>query len=1392
MSNSFKFCYNGVVKEGLFGETDNVWTEHEVDMMFSQIWTDYDNNDNDMGVLTLTLRYLLIYFVKVLNEEIFILYPEMRTNFMDSNSNEIDLELVMDNYNQWQHIYWDFVKTFYETNNELFVNIIFTEVVYPSLDTIHQLKEELLKESKNILEENENIIYLMNDFIQEDYFEKQDNMTKKMEIIQNKKNEIDEELDVLYIFAVGLINEYGFFKNTKEMILHFAGFNDNYNVDKYEKKWLIWLVLLSPYLRLNEPFGESRWYKLFHKVFAPQSIAALLGDVFQSSTDWLLNDIGELTLSSSNEYYKQDVIRKGQTFKEYLMIGEYEYIRNELEKLPTKIGFLYGIQSISYVNDELLRSQLERLSHEDITQIYRRITDDGLERDPIKMRERIIDMNPHTIKNALTIIDENLMDSNRFTFLKLSNGFGVNIIDLVGLICSSKGENFQRGFASVDEHSAGRIWKDELELYHIIKFIYTFILKYINDISLQSIYNSMCEDMMDYIGNTKYEEITNKIYDEENFSEDKIIRKLGNLSELKLKKIEKIVAKIKIANSHQKHFVPLGCILSLIGEHEEKMCRIYEHLFKDIHVLHVIGYLGYIMMSDQVTSFDMDSSRFLLSTKCKDLVSKYLLHLYETDDGNENYYYYNQSETTKTNSKFNRFLHIHHVKSLTYNGDTLLDILDSSECLHGIGQSLCCLYLKTIIEMNEFLKNGMIKQKPFYIKNEIEPLSVFVGFGNNGEYGCFVKIIDDDVMMDFITGNEHKSYDQVNKEGFYKYVLFHYNVNTGRRGWCGKAYIYPANDENMQYNEIDEVREYMKTRVFNHSNIEFVREGYCPDEIETVLNFQKKNLCKILRACDIFCENRLEHFSIFLRYTIDYSNMLSDLYDNDILDKNGELDISKLEKENQYIYPSDNDEDGIDGSVESMMRYLYGSHALGMFSPKKEEFPEKINYLMDINARVMRDYDTNKQQLSKMVYFYDVLARNAEIYHRDIRTDERQLFGLYKEYENQPIGNALLSKLNKSYTFNQLFIKKVMMSQVLLKVLDRDYTQTIHSFLENNDTKSVYKLLKYNVQEMFDYINIESFLIIPTTNNDMKTRFKYVCENMYKCVFSYLFVFSKLEHDIRLSIKANEPWLLPFREDIMKPIFMKYNVMDVFKTMDIEKMKSHYRDIQTFSEEQLRALCDRYEKKIEHLVKIIYMGLGKFLNLYCDSNMPCTQIFHISHMCHKKGLLTDIVQKLNVNDDFHELVKNNMDLFEVYYKNDEELFPEHRTNIYDSEWFIGQHVDMALKYNKLQNYCSDISFSLSRILNKINDLENIKILPSFDIPEMDDLIVWEVPNNIEKMIDDNLESLEHIIGRDVNDIQHSLDILSYILDTINNDDRMTGAWELTIVLICIYITKIIN
>jgi hypothetical protein len=93
--------------------------------------------------------------------------------------------------------------------------------------------------------------------------------------------------------------------------------------------------------------------------------------------------------------------------------------------------------------------------------------------------------------------------------------------------------------------------------------------------------------------------------------------------------IENIIRTYKTAPDNQKYYVPIASIIYMIGKNELERLRKYEELLKDINILHLVGYLGYIMVSDQVTSFSEEAVTFPITNTCKDIFETYILNSHE-------------------------------------------------------------------------------------------------------------------------------------------------------------------------------------------------------------------------------------------------------------------------------------------------------------------------------------------------------------------------------------------------------------------------------------------------------------------------------------------------------------------------------------------------------------------------------------------------------------------------------------------------------------------------------------------------------------------------------------------------------------------------------------------
>ena len=1056
-----------------------------------------------------------------------------------------------------------------------------------------------------------------------------------------------------------------------------------------QRKCLLFQALLLPYVRLST---------LDNPIFDPLNPSFTTFEVFENTFDvrkWIGHQM--------NGTYQEKVVEKKREIAHIIKTEDFTKMREIIYNLNQKCGFRYGVKLLSFANSQNLQRRLNQKENgslmykiNDLRQVYADILDIDLKSNEIKALNKtdlisaIIRNNPHTILNSVTFYtDELLMDMHPLLLHKIENlNTAFDITELVPLILSSEGRNEHMGLPDMPEK--GKIWSNGQDILDILIKVDTFVR---SD-------NPILKQAQDDLVNACKAIIR--------VDEDEIKATLSSIRSLDFLKDATIhFARInefdyflslckKSAESFEDKLHPIYALIYVL--HKQYLHKIveYKELLKDINLLHLVGYLGWIMLSDNVTSHSQDANDFEVTNECKDLFETYILRLGEREDArNDQCFYYKDNYEYPTS--YNKKHIVEKLMTLQFNGQKLGTVINSATCLHGIGGNLVAIYLKTIHELSLVVESKLFKDIPFYVDpKSIKPLAIFKHIGN-GEYIYTVKNIGNITKnADPLSSEDYKFqyFNNTNDSADHHYTIQTCKIATGERGWRGHVYITKG-DINTLTKENKIKYSIYQTNMANlklHYDAQYLR-----------LFFQKPESRELLYASDLFMQHRIEHFRIFTRYVVDFSNMICEYYKEGIITSDGKLHLDDSNK--PYIYAEYPDSKYDD--KEDLKNYLYGYHFNYMYSDEdeiKKDFENKFKYHMNVNSVVGRDYDADLNKKSELVYFHDLIGRSSEIYEREIRSGEKNLFGIINKHQGKLLGDLFMDKLGKDVTFNKMIITKAMISKVLLKILQPNFVNPFYMNAnddsDNIDSSTMFNIQMAAVQQSLNYINLSSF--DAARNDSIETLRLRVLKGYVKYGFFVSIIEILIAHTIpQIGDMMNFKQLLS--RTFFKPI------EEVTRQCDINNLvkNTYINNVDT----------DKLKEINKYLKKEIVEGLFKFFSLFFNPYDNVSFNYHIANMMALRPLLDDIgkiidspeggIAKLAAIIKPTDADDDEKHICSLYTDGIAEIFPGKDKALFHKGKFLSEMVETYFKYDLMKTISMPIQ-QLTEIFNAIDGVSSFE------------------------------------------------------------------------------------
>lgn len=1002
-------------------------------------------------------------------------------------------------------------------------------------------------------------------------------------------------------------------------------------------------------------------------------------------------------------------------------------LKEMIVSLKRKTGFVYSIHGLSYLYNRALDMELNRKNHgklayklTDLEKILSGITNTPLEyitkkRTRSTIVETIMAHNPHVIKNALSIyIREPLLDIDFAMFYKSSKlNVGFDLIEVMNMIISSKGKNEMMGLPDYPDLKV--IWEGTQDITDLLYEIHAFLIQEDDDT-----YKEQKTELIDF---------TRLMFKETQEDIDALFNNalfkwcdLEELDFLNREHIQDVLTKESL--------LPLKAIVYYIEKQYFEERRQYGELLKDINLLHIVGLLGWIMLSDKVSSYSQDANDFDITNYCKGLVETYVMRLMDAGDKDNDQCFYT-IPNKEYHNVFNKHDILKQILDLNYAGQTLGSIINAPMCLHGIGGQLVMVYLKSLKKLN-LIKDEI--GKPFYLNDDLmKPLPIFQEVGD-GYYIYAVNNYDtkeknpDSLSSDEYSFENYRHTLLKDENGFphesYKFSVQLCHPQNGYRSWCGKVYIdqYPGTDNPIY-------------RLFDGKSLRYIADINSEYSIMSRYFFQELRSKQWLYVSDLYMKHRKEHFKVFLRYVIDFSNMLHEYADpaKGILQERKEglkvfIDLSEdaLSTNKLYIpfksieevhYNEDMTEEEM---IDFVMSRMYAAYYFSE-DDLRSEFKKKFSQHFNVNATVGRDYNTQMSKLSKLVYFHDLLGSMSSLYESKFRWKENNeqvesyygLIGNERNVADKLVANLMKAKgLNKS--FNHMISSKAMISRIIMKFTNRNVLNP-HFFVLNKDgednTELLYRQKLATVSHFMSYINLNVDDI--KNPNDIDE-----CMNAYlKAIIYFIYFKTMIEVIIKgtAAVQEDSPFLT-FRRLLNKSFFASFRFTGSDSSlMFMYDVFNDYRYPGAIG----RTDINMVKKSIKEVKKAIVEGLWKFMSLLFDPDESMSYNYSIENMYMYEDYLKDIgtiVQRNGGNlDELKRLVASpefkgdEKQLLKPFIKASGPLFPGDDNLLFHPGMFLSEMVDISSKYDLMMTLINNYFPRLEGIFNKIQSFKMTKI-----------------------------------------------------------------------------------
>lgn len=1254
----------------------------------------------DKCLLIVTVKYFLIALTKIL--------PVWNNKIMSGDN--IDFSIVMSRF-----------SGIFEQNESLFISFLRTQRVKDKLSTLMSNRNaDEFYNNNTILEievfalefisiaENLRAIRIL-EIADQPLPEDIPNVVPQIEGIEEVNLRIlyDKVCDIAINHFPSVLSDMMFLERAK------SEFNKTESISEDNMKISIFKLIMYTYSRHDKNFN--------HEILYRSSSFATYKEEF-NSLSWTAKS-NPSYVESVSKIAKKIFSLLNQTTPDNLKV-----LNERIDSLKNMIGFCYGIKFLSFKDKHTLLSELKSKSNgklvykiDNLRSIYLDLFKRHFTGNKSVLEETILRCNPHCIRNAISYgLEENLMECHQsILFIKEGGSIvtGFDISELAMIILSAEGRNEHMGLPDFPEK--GKIWEDGTILFDILLKIYSLNDSlYTDDEQVQAALSDI---------NNGAKAMTNK----------NILEMVNELKSISLQSLassftsESVKIFKKLFNEEEetlnKHFGFIA-ICYIIHKANSNKQKEFAMLLKDINILHLIGYLGWIMLSDKVSSYSQEADDFVVTNKCKDIFERYILRLLEDNDEilEEKYYYYNNN--IKYNEYFNKSELIDKLQNLQIGGQTLQSVLNSADCLHAIGGKLIHIYLTTLEELYNVVKYGVVSKDtiPFYtISERLKPLGIFKKIADDRYIYC-VKHIGERVIDLLANENDGllQPFDNINDRYEHEYSVQEICTSSKTRFWAGRLTRGLSNkNTNMHV-----IPKFYKYRLYSNE-YKIVYEYNVSVPVKSFFKTNKAEVEELLRSTDLFMQHRIEHFAIYTRYIVDFSNMLHQYYETGLIDQNGQFIAEMMDSTvypYNFDYPDYNDEQQgtVQEKKEQLKNYLYAYHLNYMYSDHEDiirDFQDNFNNHSNINSFVARDFDSSGNQKSELVYFHDTIGKSSEIFDRDVRKGNKTLFGILSKSKNGiNYGNLLVDYLKhdsetkeiyKFQSFNEMLIAKSMVSRVLLKVINPNFINPFYLHIMENETGEDYEKFVVNakrsaVDKFCDYLNLNR--LEPKNKNTDSIDELMLC---YLTGIVYYAFLDSIVQDLIL------PPMLHMDDFQLVKNAINQNFFVQQKPDNLKQFLETYisnTDTSTATSEFRKNLLTEIDKNI----KTIYNGLFKFMSLFFDPRNASTYNYNIVNIMSLKPLLDDITSKLNNYSEgikyFSSIAYQNAEnsdeirsFCDIYCNGKGKFFPSIDNDISyisNPSVFMSEMVDIAQKYELLQTLTMPLS-ALNTVFDQISKID---------------------------------------------------------------------------------------
>jgi hypothetical protein len=945
-----------------------------------------------------------------------------------------------------------------------------------------------------------------------------------------------------------------------------------------------------------------------------------------------------------------------------------EFVK-QIEKLPKCIGFKYGIKGLTFNIEAALSTYINQGG---CCSCKRKVFPQkkGLERIISAHFElsvpwtiavdKIAFSSPFIVKNAKTLfMQEPLVEINPKFYTRIDN-FGFDISDIILNTLTSQGDNK----INIGQDTV-LFWAPSTKL-----------------VFLNSIKN--------YIYNGNGDEFDEKITQYTDYAEGLLSEHGNNITEIfdtlknKVTPLWYFISRQHSLESYipqnlnelqkKKYLCLLASIYFMIRSEATELGR-NKILLHDMNILHLIGLIGFILKNDNITAGNNVQNGFDVSTNCLAVLKQYFLteDTVNVERYKEQYYYLQAFHGEENPDNFSKKRIVKEIKGLSLSGYKIEQIINDPSCIHGVGQRLMKLYLTTLHKLNDAIELGIITKEeiPFYSQDNLKPLACFKNIG--GEQYLYLTKYWTEQNANCIFDNTIATYDGMMKSnsGYGKYVRVYLadviNISKDIERCCDvKLYCDQANDN------IDNILRY---RVFTKQELVTSYFQASPNTMHKVKDTLTTDAsrCDLIRSCDLFNEHRTEHFNIFARYVIDFSNMIQQHFESGLLTFTVVQPTSDQEQI-KYIVNTNFDENlssvnwkddiyklNIDQfqTIEDVMMYIYQlSFSVSSKEDLKDEISGKYTKSMNVNTYdgVIRNFkDSVTDSTSKMVYLYDYFAKNmTDIYDKDVHSGTvKCLLGIQAKQLPNVFMNKLVERTitnlgedamdeqknvikqdlqpygeeDNVKNFNKLIVKKCLMSEVIMKYLNKNYLNPFYIFNTRSEddilNDSIINYIKKSyIDKIYNYLNLSSGLdataVEPLYTVINKYQKAMICHGLY----FYLFMYS-------ITPLSLEPWGNGVYRLYVKE---RSKILGGLNSIELARQTgftSMYIDLAKPEHEDDVTLKNRCIEGIKTLKNSIVDILFNFMSILFNSNNAATFDYHAASLYKFHHILEIFDKKYN-------------------------------------------------------------------------------------------------------------------------------------------------------------------